>query len=103
MAFSTVLTVLLFLILFIITVGAQHRYARQGYPRSWRWKGVLFVTAALSIYVFLSILTLLEASSETRQNSWLVTQSIRLAVACLFGIGFAWFLPYKFRWVFPKR
>ena len=103
MFIPTTLAALIFVMLFAVNVWAQLRYARRGYPKSWRWRSFLFLAGMLFAYVFLSLFSVLETSRDSTQESRLTAQSIRLGISCLSGIAYAWLFQFRLRSAIPKQ
>ena len=84
----------------ILASAAQYAYAREGYPHSWRWRILLFLTGALWTFtILLAFRSYIFGILETTP----MTNALLIVCVCVFGAGMAWILPYKLRWVIPKQ
>lgn len=95
-----ILELVLMLMTFIVASVTQYRYAQVGYPNSWKWKGILFVTGALWVFSVLLVF------SGVIYSGAILTWKLMLFnifVVLFFGLIIAFLLPYKLRWVIPKK
>ena len=90
----------LMLMTFVAASVTQYRYAQVGYPDSSKWKGALFITGALWV------LSVLLVFSDHIYSGAILTWKVMLLnifVVLFFGLIIALLLPYKLRWVIPKK
>jgi hypothetical protein len=86
--------VLIFWVVFL-TPYIQWRYAKENYPKSWKWKSLLFaVGGGLGGIAFM-----------TFNPSWRFPQAIFVFIGGILfaGLCFTWLFPEKMRFIIPPK
>lgn len=86
------------IVLLAITVGSylEWKYALAGFPKEARWKIALFFWGSLATGLGGYLVV-------TRIDNNTASPLVGFVVSTLGGIMFAWFIPVRMRYIFPKK